>query len=1116
MAARPEALLRPLRRLASRLAPEPDTDAALLARFARCRDEDALAALMSRYGRLVLGVCRRVLGDAHAAEDAAQATFLVLARKAGTLRRPEGLAGWLHGTACRIALTARRADARRRRREARSLGAAPRRRPSDPLEELTARDLLVAVDQELARLPERYRLPLILCCLEGQNHEEAAARLGWTAGSLRGRLARARARLHARLAWRGLTLPAALAALEVSRGGASAGLPAALARATARAALAFASHGAAGAGVPAEAAALAQGALNGGGGKGVVALLLAAGIAAAGAAGLAPRSPPDPPAEEKAPVGRPAPAADSRPATDRCGDPLPEGALGRLGTVRFREASAFTSLAYTPDGRTLVSGGGGAAFWDPATGKRLRRLGGDLGHAFGPVALSPDGKRVAVGSWSDKTGGSAIYEVATGRVVCRFGTISQNHMPACFSPDGRLLAVLNMHRYFDLFDAATGRLLHDLDGQQDVVDVAFTPDGKTLVSAGRDGAVRFWDPKTGRERRHFIASPTGVAAMALSPDGTRLATTDLVTVSQNGQRTLFASNRGRLWEAASGKELFGLSVPTSLKFEGRAQGGGRMAFSPDGKELWTGAGGGGLWVWDAATGKELRHFPGRGYLNALAFAPDGKKLATAEGGYCTHVRDRLSGRDLVPTGGHRGNICAVAAAADGRLVATGGDDGTVRLWDAAGRERRRLDGHGAIIFSLKFARWGRALVSAGADDTLRLWDVDSSRELRRFKGPTYPGWPEAVSPDGTCVAVAGREKGILLLDATTGEGLQPLQDAAQRVQGVSFTPDGRTLLAWGFDKRLHEWDVASGKHRARPCDGFGDGTGAVAFSPDGRLLALSGHEPFLILVDVATGQEVRRFEGLPTHILGNGIWGLAFSPDGRTLVWSSPSANVVWLGEVATGRQRAVLRGHGGGVDALAFTADGRSLVSGSNDTTALVWDLSGRLGGRPLSKPELEACWADLAGADAARAYRQLLALAGAPAEAVPFLKARLRPTTEADPRRVAGLLAGLGAGRYADRERAAGELARLGPAAEPALRRALAARPALETRRRIEGLLKGLDSPEQLRRLRAVEALERAGTPEARRLLGALAGGAPEARLTKEARASLDRLERRPEGSP
>src|SRR5262249_27337576 len=251
----PKQLLRHVRQLVSRAEPRLGTDAALLDRFTRLRDEAAFEALVARHGPMILGVCRRVLHDRHEAEDVAQATFLVLARKAPSLRRPDTLAAWLHGVAYRLALKCRRADLRRRGREGRSVSAALV--SADPREELTARDFITVLDEEIQRLPEAYRQPLVLCCLEGHTREETAALLGWTPGAVKGRLERGRSRLHARLARRGLTLSAALGVLEAT--GSTA--PAGWARELTEAAMGFARNQGVGSGVSAKVAALAEGGL---------------------------------------------------------------------------------------------------------------------------------------------------------------------------------------------------------------------------------------------------------------------------------------------------------------------------------------------------------------------------------------------------------------------------------------------------------------------------------------------------------------------------------------------------------------------------------------------------------------------------------------------------------------------------------------------------------------------------------------------------------------------------------------------------------------------------------------------------------------------------------------
>jgi RNA polymerase sigma factor (sigma-70 family) len=202
MSAHTRTLLSHLHRPASPAA----ADATLLTRWIEQRDQQAFAALMARHGPMVLGVCRRLLGDVHEAEDVFQAVFLVLARRASCVRRPEALAGFLHAVAVRLARKARAGKHRRQRIETNVEIPEPISLQSHPLDVLSGRELLALLDEEIARLPERYRLPLVLCLLEGRTIEEAARQLGWSVGSLRGRLTRGRERLRRWLMRRGVDL----------------------------------------------------------------------------------------------------------------------------------------------------------------------------------------------------------------------------------------------------------------------------------------------------------------------------------------------------------------------------------------------------------------------------------------------------------------------------------------------------------------------------------------------------------------------------------------------------------------------------------------------------------------------------------------------------------------------------------------------------------------------------------------------------------------------------------------------------------------------------------------------------------------------------------------------
>jgi RNA polymerase sigma factor (sigma-70 family) len=342
MATRPAARL--LRKaLCAEADPGAATDRELLRRFAKEKDQAAFAALVGRHGPMVLAACRRVLGNPADAEDACQAAFLVLARKAESARWQPSVAGWLYATARQVALNARTARNRRAKYEAK----APARPPASPLAEITGEELLAILDEELGKLPERYRAPLVLCGLEGLTRDEAAHQLGVPAATLKSHLERGRQRLHDALAKRGVALGAGLLVLlATSPAGA---VPPRLAESVAAAA--------AGA-VPPRVAALAQGVAMTGGKKFATAAVFAAGfglLVLAAGLGRLPAGDAGPPT---APLAAPK-AADSPPRAllAKPDEPKVQPAAGQLGKVAGKVIDA--------DGKAI--GGATLRVWTDGT-----------------------------------------------------------------------------------------------------------------------------------------------------------------------------------------------------------------------------------------------------------------------------------------------------------------------------------------------------------------------------------------------------------------------------------------------------------------------------------------------------------------------------------------------------------------------------------------------------------------------------------------------------------------------------------------------------------------------------------------------------------------------------
>jgi RNA polymerase sigma factor (sigma-70 family) len=1101
-------VLRHLRTLTGRGAGAERTDGELLQAFVRRRDQTAFATLVRRHGPMVQGVCRRVLQDAHDAEDAFQATFLVLVQQAEAIRKLDSVGSWLYGVAYRTALRAKSDAARRRNRERQVVPMTT----EEPPGAAAWQEMRAVLDEELHRLPEKYRAPFVLCYLEGHTNEQAARRLGFPLGSLSKRLARARHLLRNQLSRRGVTLSTGLLFMLLAER-ATARVTAPVVQATVHTALQAGVRSAAG--LSPVIGALAE-AVH----KSLVpasvrllgVLVLALTTLALGVGWLAHQAPAAKPlaGKKEDPPKPPASKANEVPAkakpkvrTDCFGDALPDGALVRMGTVRFRAGFLIYSLAVSPDGKRLVTGAAGrtACLWDLETGKLIRELGRKT-HIMG-VAYSPDGKKVAVA-----TNPVRLYEAASGQEIAQLEGHQNGVLCVAFSPNGKMLASSSHDQTIRLWDLAMAKELRRCEGHQSAVySVAFSRDGKTLASGSLDKTVRLWDPDTGKERRQLLGHTDGVNSVALSADGKWLASGSadktvrlwdvaagkqvhrlkghdqgvrVVAFSPNSQ--LLASGGPdpilRLWQVPAGKEVHRIDL-------GGTWGCWALAFSSDGKTLLSG----GIWdsavhFWDVSTGKERRRSEApSSLLDSLAFSPDGKTVITATRNKPIYRWDAATGKERGQFSAKQHGFDAVAFSPDAKTLAVGGYlDATVRLWDlATGKKQRTLGKHAERVGAVAFSPDGKLLASGGKDNTVLLWKVADGKEIRRFTKLGFGVTMLAFTPDGTKLVVGGdttpgRFLGgntFRLLEVANGKVLRKV-DSPQAIYGVAFTPDGKLLASAGDDNVIRLFDVAAAKEVQRMQVEHRMNYGP-AFSPDGRLLATGGEEGIIHLWETATGSEIRRFLGHSTAVM------------------------------------------------ALSFSTDGRTLASGSADSTALIWDVTshlqdGQLRGRPLSAKELDQRWADLASGDAAQGYPALWDLAAAPGQSIPLLREKLRPPAQPDPKRLAKIIADLDSKRYVVRQKATIELEKLGDLAEHALRTRLTKELPLESRQRLDRLLQKLEglTTERLRTVRALTVLEQVGTSEARALLATLAKGPAEARLTREAKAVLKRLERRSRPKP
>ncbi len=506
--------------------------------------------------------------------------------------------------------------------------------------------------------------------------------------------------------------------------------------------------------------------------------------------------------------------------------------------------------------------------------------------------------------------------------------------------------------------------------------------------------------------------------------------------------------------------------------------------------------------------------------------------------------DVESAKEKTPANGRSWIISAIVASPDGRMLAFY-DGKKVRLWDLVeGREVGVVPTECRRGASLFFSRWnGKMLATVDGIATVSLWDVSTPKLLRRIErdkdGRT---WLEtaALAPDGKTLATGHYDATVLLWDTSTGKKLgrltiqTPGEEAKKPnvrvfLQAIAFSPDGEKLAASGTTpgtagSRVRFWDITPNGGEPRllweieaPAEGNRAPSGSpwldrmephVVFSHDGRMLAMNRYQKTIPVWEAATGKQRLLLSG---HTESTCC--VAFAPDGRTLA-SSGYDDTVRLWDMGTGEELRILTGHRGKANSLVFSADGKTLVSTGDDTTMLFWDVAEVTQrppskATPLSADECESLWADLASADAAKAYRAIQAFSAAPEQTVVFLCKRLRPAGLAPKGEVNRWITTLDSDDFEEREKATRELGDVGEVAKAALLKALDGQPSGEVRSRVSRLPDNLakPTPDLLRQLRAIETLEQVGGPKAREVLARMGKGAAESPLTCEATASLKR---------
>ena len=487
-----------------------------------------------------------------------------------------------------------------------------------------------------------------------------------------------------------------------------------------------------------------------------------------------------------------------------------------------------------------------------------------------------------------------------------------------FSPDGKRIVSGSADNTIKVWDTATGEEVKTLRGHEDgVKSIAFSPDGKRIVSGSVDKTIKIWDAATGAELMTLRGHGRRIDVVAFSPDGKCI-------VSGSADNTI------KVWDTATGAEV--------MTLRGHKDGIRSVAFSPDGKHIASGSGDKTIKIWNAATGIELMTLRGHGYwgetIGSVAFSPDGERIVSGGGDKTVKIWDAATGAELMTLRGHGNWIDSIAFSPDGKRIISGSGDNTIKVWDSAtGAELMSLRGHEGSVMSVAFSPDGKRIVSGSDDKTIKVWDAATRAEAVTLRGHPDQVLSVAFSPDSKRIVSSSQDRTLRVWDAATGTTVMTLHDD-YCYEDALFSPDGKRIISGGYGEKIKVWDAATGAE-LMTFPVHGHWVDSIDISPDGKRIVSGSADKTIKVWDSPTGAELMTLRGHTECVKS-----VAFGPYGKRIVSGSDDKTVkIW--DAATGAELRTLRGHSKEVKSVAFSSDGKRIVSGSSDRTVKLWDVA-------------------------------------------------------------------------------------------------------------------------------------------------------------------------------